>query len=331
MKLCSICNRSFAKGMLVDGDASIIICTICDLRKVFSSEIGALREHLEQQRLDHAAETEALKVEINQLKTELIASKKQSPELRPIHTYSDKVKNTPCSPTSSNGEFQRVKRGAKPVRPSSDAPPLPTSNSFDVLQADVEPVEDSIVLVGDSLLRNQKRIFAKGHGNRKIYSYSGYSLTGPKRLESKIDDFTKGTNSESSFIIEIGTNDLLGDKQRLTPYELIEKYRSLLHLIRARSTSNKICIIGLLPVLFESLDDITDRKIINDYLSQLAVEENVTFVSWWSDFAHQPDFVQLFNSGGLHLSNAGDVKLGHLLNNLVAKNFLPIPLSCTLT
>ena len=59
---------------------------------------------------------------------------------------------------------------------------------------------------------------------------------------------------------------------------------------------------------------------LNDYLRNLAAEEDVDFVSFWSEFAHPPNYSKLFNKGGLHLSHLGDIKLGGLLNDYV-KNF----------
>ena len=76
----------------------------------------------------------------------------------------------------------------------------------------------------------------------------------------------------------------------------------------------------MLPVLFESLADIDDRKTFNELLSNLAKEENVEFVSFWADFAHSPEYLKFFNKGGLHLSHYGDKKLANLLINFL-ENF----------
>ena len=181
-----------------------------------------------------------------------------------------------------------MKRGAKHSRPSSEVLPLSTSNFFSVLQEDDGTVDVDIVLVGDTLPRNQKLFFAKRHQNRKVFAYSGSSLSGHKPLESEIYKVTDGSNSKSAFIIEIGTNDFLNRKHRLTPQKLVNKYSSLLRepsfVREATATICALCILGLLPVLHEPLDDIWDRKLINELLSKLAKDENVRFISWWSHF-----------------------------------------------
>jgi lysophospholipase L1-like esterase len=122
------------------------------------------------------------------------------------------------------------------------------------------------------------------------------------------------------FVLHVGTNDLLNNKERITPHALIEKYRELVQNIRQKGMTNNICILGLLPVLFESLDDIWDRKFVNAELCKLADEENVKFLSFWSEFAHSHDYTKYFNSDGLHLSKLGESKLGILLNDFI-ENF----------
>lgn len=327
---CSTCKNSFYKTMVIDENASTITCLLCGLRNDLSSEVNALRALIEQQNRDHSAETDYLKTEIAKLKSEMMPVRTKSTEPT-SSTHSDIVKAHRNSPSASlNHDFHLVKRGAKPARNPLDTQPLSTSNSFSALQIEEEdgPDDDDIVVVGDSMLRNQKHYFANGHQKRKVFHYNGFSLTGQKPLDSKIDEFTAGSNSKSTFIIEIGTNDLLNLKHRITPSELVNKYRSLVQNIRLRSGSNNICILGLLPVLSESLKDINDRKLTNNRLSVLAGEENIKFVSWWAEFAHPPDYMHLFNKGGLHLSGYGDAKLAHLLNKL-AKNFHPVKPTCS--
>lgn len=313
---CSLCKNSFYKGMIIDSDAQVILCLPCDLRNALTEDISILRGHLEDQKQDHLAEIGALKVEISQLKVE-IDELKSAVANSTSPTFAEVVKSPGHSPSEP---FKVVKKGPKPSSALTPLSPIPTFNRFSALEDVGNEEENSIVLVGDSMVRNQKHFFAQRKSNRKVFSYSGVSLSGDRNITSKIDQFTEGADSKSSFIIEVGTNDLLNLKRHQTPQKLIENYRSLLHQIRDRTQSNNLCILGLMPVMFESLGDISDRKSINELLSKLAVDEGVKFVSWWNDFAHPPNYRELFNYGGLHLSHSGDIKLGHLLNNLV-KNF----------
>jgi hypothetical protein len=281
-----------------------------------------MRGHLDKVKLDYASEIETLKLEVHQLKAELTNSvlshtncaKTYSSVLKSNLLSDDadiNIQNTKC--------FQPVKKGAKPtilIQPK----PLPTRNSFDILSDDapnIDSVSETTVLVGDSLVRNQLKHFGKKN-SRRVYSYGGYSLTGQKCLFNKIDEFTANTNNDTAFIVQVGTNDLLNTKHHTTPDMLIEKYRQLLHMIKEKSGSNKICVLGLLPVLTESLDDIYDRKYINEQLEILANEENANYLPLWGHFAQAPNYQMLFNRGGLHLSVHGENLLCQILDDYTA-------------
>lgn len=335
---CILCDRSFFKDFIVSIAAPTVVCLLCDLRRMANNEINVLRDHLQKEKIDRTAETEALRIEIVQLKAKFSSAEKKRSINNIGNSYANALKgncdavNKACIANISQTddehlhqhygqEFQLVKNGSRPKKSPLYTSPIRTYNSFDVLQENdpdqSSPVE--CVLVGDSMFRNQKRYF-HNHSKCKVRSYSGHSLTGSKLLISKTDDFTKSSDKDTVFVIEIGTNDLLSPKEYITPDEVIEKYRALLVTLREKSKSNNMIILGLLPVLFETLDDITDRKYINERLAHLAEEENVQFLSLWSEFAHSPTYWQYFNKGGLHLSASGDALLASLLNAAV-KNF----------
>ena len=75
-----------------------------------------------------------------------------------------------------------------------------------------------------------------------------------------------------------------------------------------------------MPVLFESLNDIYDRKHVNELLENLAKEENINFLSVWKDFAQSSDYQSLFNQDRLHLSPKRDSLLTNILLNAI-QNF----------
>lgn len=261
---------------------------------------------------------------------------------------------------STNGtllsDFVPVKNGRKPALKSNfDLPKFPTKNRFSPLQrnpndphtpyssnssshdvvpqaadsaATQEPTSTSkdppdVVLVGDSMLHGQKDIIRKIKRSR-IFSYGGASLCGKKRLINNIDNFTKSTDINTLFVVHVGTNDLL-DKN-YTPHEIVVKYKELLNSIREKSKSNQICLLGLFPVVYESLNETSDRKSLNILLHELANEQNCLYLSVWEQFAHDPSYESFFNKGGLHLSDVGTVKLGNLLKSFV-RNFQCIPLN----
>ena len=180
--------------------------------------------------------------------------------------------------------------------------------------------EENVVVVGDSMVRNQQFYTKKNNSMRRVHSYSGASLTGTKNIKFKIDEFTKGANNNTMFFVQVGTNDLLGDKSSITPKFVIEKYKSIIKSIREKSHSNNIYVLGLLPVIYESLDDITDRKDLNYRLNELAREENIKFASFWNEFAQPPNYKEFYNYDGIHLSKKGESYFSDLLQNLI-ENF----------
>ena len=164
--------------------------------------------------------------------------------------------------------------------------------------------------------------FSKHFKNSQVFSYGGASLTGDKRLLKYIDAFTNSANENTLFITQVGTNDLL-DKKR-TPQEIVSKYKEFLQALKNKSTSNQICVLGLLPVISESLKETAKRKDLNKLLHCMANEENVLFLSTWNTFALDPNYKSLFNKKGLHLSDLGNSTLTNLLSNFI-KNFPSIP------
>lgn len=312
--LCSSCKKSFFKDFLVDTEAALIVCIVCNNLEVCLQEINEIK-------VNHASDIEALRLEIAQLKEEL---KKHSTYVSNVVTYSSVLKSHNNSMSApNNSAFERVKNGAKPSS-NVQSNPIPTQNSFGLLEEDSDDADSAVaedcVLVGDSMLRNQNKYFCNRKHGRKSYSYSGHSLTGPKLLMNRVNEFTADSSSATTFFLHVGTNDLLNNKQGQNPSNLMSKYRSALRSIRDKSNSNKIVIVGVLPVLGESLDDTSDRKFINELLEELAFQENVSFVSFWKEFAQCHEYSKLFNKDGIHLSKDGDAKLGLLLDNFV-RNF----------
>ena len=155
-----------------------------------------------------------------------------------------------------------------------------------------------------------------------MFSYGGASLTGKTRLMKHIDTFTESTDKNTLFVVHVGTNDLL-DKNH-TPQEITSKYKQLIHAVKSKSGSGRICVLGLLPVLSETLDETSQRKCLNNLLHNMANDENVLFLSSWKLFASDPDYKSLFTKKGLHLSQKGNALLTDLLSKFV-KNFHFVP------
>jgi len=334
---CSVCSKSHAKALYVDSDVCPLICVICDIRKSTLEEIDSVRKATSKEVASIMKSTsekvdflnDLLITERNERTSVVEALQLEILQLKKVNksNYSDVVKSTLSSESRTNNcsnrddGFKLVKNGARKKR-ISEPSSVESLNPFNVLNdfAVESPLPEDTVLVGDSMFRNQKFNFSKSKRGRRVRSYGGSSLVGHKKLIDYVDSFTKETNKNTTFIVHVGTNDLLNSKREASYDTLIEKYRTLLRTIKHRSKSNNICILGMLPVLFETLDDTEDRKMLNVHLSDLAAEEGVDFVSFWKEFAHPPDYFKLFNRGGLHLSSFGDKKLGNLLSNYV-ENF----------
>ena len=173
------------------------------------------------------------------------------------------------------------------------------------------------------MLRGQKNII-NSCKNSQVYSYGGASLTGQKRIINNLHEFTASSNSDTLFVLHVGTNDLMSNKRN--PTEILSKYKELIRAVKEKSRSGKICVLGLLPVPRESLNETTSRKDFNISLHNMAIEENILFFSTWNCFAQDPNYKSLFSSDGLHLSASGNSTLKRLLNQLI-QNFHSIPAS----
>lgn len=222
----------------------------------------------------------------------------------------------------SNDGFTPVLKGAKRTNVDATSSVISTFNSFAAL--DLPDIED-IVLVGDSMYRDQRKYFGKNLKNRRVFSYGGISLTGPKNIAHKVNDFVKDTSENTLFLVEVGTNDVLSNGDNIDRKILVNKYRELIKNIKQKSKSNNICIIGLFPVLTDTLVDLSIRKEINDQLCLLANEEDIQFLSVWKKFAQSKNFVDLFNHGGLHLSPMGSTVLSDMLENYVTNFHQTVP------
>lgn len=343
---CSSCDKSFHKEFLIVNDDTAL-CSFCDIKSMTNGVISALKEQLLNEKKERDSEVAAFKVEINQLKSKLeeLQSHSNSGQilaatsngkssyasvtsgtLSPIHP-SPSSSLIPSSSPLMKDTFLPVKRGPKPKKLEPLAP-IPTSNAFSVLEASCsnDEGETNVVLVGDSMLHGQRKTFVKDNINSRVFSYGGASLTGKKRLSNFIDDFTRDTNSNTLFVVHAGTNDLL-DKE-CTSHEILAKYKQMLNSIRERSNSNQICLLGLFPVLSESLKETSERKVLNQLMHEFANDQNILFLSVWEQFACDPNFKSFFNDGGLHLSHWGSKKLRNMLNNFI-ENFPGIPLNQT--
>lgn len=333
---CSKCLKSYYKQFIITTNSDNDVCTFCDLRSAINGELNLLKEQLLIEKNERASDVAALKVEIAQLKSKLesvefnsnnkpndIASSTQT------DTYASKVSDVssplchpPSPPTPLNDNFIPVKRGLKPKK--LDLPcPIPTKNAFSVFQESCSANnETNAVLVGDSMFHGQEKEFSNQQ-KTKVYSYGGSSLTGKKRLGNHIDDFTQAADRNTLFVIHVGTNDLLDRKS--TSDEILIKYKQLLQSIRDKTLSSRICVLGLFPVLYESLNETSERKLLNELLHEMANDENILFLSVWEQFARDINFKSFFNSGGLHLNHFGSAKLSNMLSDLI-RNFQTIPL-----
>ena len=64
------------------------------------------------------------------------------------------------------------------------------------------------------MLRDQKIHFVSKKKGKRVFSHSGGSLLGHCRLENRINEFTRQTNSDTKFFVQVCTNDLLNKKSR---------------------------------------------------------------------------------------------------------------------
>lgn len=326
---CSICSEKFTSSLmrlLEDENGNKSLCSLCDLRHSTLDQIQSVKDDFQKFKEESADEIAALKLEIafiKDSKTDDNATLKTPlPSQKLNKSYAEVTSPQTNAPSQVNqyDEFKPVKNGSYP-RSLPSSLPIKLKNSFELLDneniLDDNIDSESITLVGDSMLRDQHKHYCRHDENlRKFFSYGGSSLSGPKRLIDHAATFTQGATANTTFLIHVGTNDLLNNKRNrdFNPDDLINKYRALLKDIRTRSGSNKICILGLLPVFSDSLRDVENRKYFNELLHKLANDEGVIFLSLWRFFA---DDSKLFNSGQIHLAKAGSIQLSRLLHEYV--------------
>ena len=325
---CSRCEGSFLQEMFKEVNESTI-CLFCDLREASLQELNNLRRQIAEERSVRDAEVCALKEEVSALK-ELVSNSISNFKTNSyvpsfsspsgIGSSSSLEKKNPevdrsNTTTHQTDTFSMVKKGFKP-RNQKEPTPIITCNRFDPIIPTSDDIteEEDLVLIGDSLVRNQDVEFCgRNPKGRRRYCYPGHSLSGRKRLQHRVVDYCEDTDEDTTFIIHIGTNDVEPKDVYHRPQELIRKYQNLLSIIRENSGSNKFIITGLIPRMGESRYHTNRRRHINHLLQDMATRENGLFGNLWNHFEEQG---HLYQKDGLHLNEVGSARMGRLLHKL---------------
>ena len=169
-----------------------------------------------------------------------------------------------------------------------------------------EKVKDSVLLVGDSIVRYVDREFSKGNKDKRT------SVCFPG---ARIEDVSKRVNfvvdTEEVVVVQVGTNNLGHDSSG----EMKSKYREL--LCRLKASRAKVVCCGLLP-RYDRKGFVTKIEDFNEWLARVCDGEEMVFLDS-SQFQNRRD---LFGRDGLHLSRTGAYEFGKAINKVVESFFL---------
>ena len=186
---------------------------------------------------------------------------------------------------------------------------LETRNSFAALSsADTPDSEPGIVIVGDSMVRDQGAIFHRRSKKRAFVS----CLPGAG-IERVAESLPSVHSPLQATVVSVGTNDVCDSSLA----ELRIKFRALLSRLRERRSP---CILlGVLPRLRSSREWNSRAKELNRWLHEQCVERGIEFVNLWNYFENRK---YLYKPDGVHLMTKGKEYISDVLLELLTENNL---------
>lgn len=209
--------------------------------------------------------------------------------------------NSPINNNNANDRWVKVKNGCKP-KCSRVPGPLPMANRFAGLDVETE-VLDSVVFVGDSMIRDQAINYRNKTGKRsRGFCFSGAGV-------AEVDNFLKSSTApRGTTVITIGTNDV----GSLTSEALKSKYKDLL-----RTLGDRRCpavLMGILPRMSVGGQWCSRAIGMNIWLSEQCSALGLPFVDLWDVFVRSP---HLYKLDGVHLNNKGKYYICDILEELL--------------
>ena len=178
---------------------------------------------------------------------------------------------------------------------------IPLVNRYAVLSQ-----EEETWVIGDSLVREQEEYFAnRNKRKRKVKSFPGCKT---KKVVEEVRKLELQSRN-SCIITHVGTNDLFLRGNKVGNSEpLVKDLESLVDSI-AEKTCNGI-VTGMLPRTYVSHYALSKAVGVNERTKKYCSQKGVEFLDLWDEFVGKREF---FKRDGIHLSEAGQRKLGAIL------------------
>jgi hypothetical protein len=208
------------------------------------------------------------------------------------------------------GTFKQVKGGVKP-RPKKAIWPIKCYNSFSALPGLEENDEKDIRIVGDSVTRKLLNEFCGR--NKKYRSRYCFPGAGVCDVAASIDEFSKETTKNTTFVVHVGTNDINKHTDRK---ELRQKFGRMIEIIKGKSKN--VLISGILPILNGDYKNLNYAYNFNRELKWLCDEKEIKFVNAWDQFYNMAD---MYDRDGVHPSELGATRFARILNDSVKEFF----------
>ena len=264
---------------------SELCCLFCDCKSAVEAENKELRQELA-----------LVKDELRKLKQVVEASEGTEERQENAST----VENNP-----DDGGFTVVKNGRKASAHSSESAAVPLQNRFAPLQEEAEP-EPDVVLVGDSLVRNQGDEFCREKRRRKFRCYPGQKI---EDITERVDFLVENSTEDSMFVTLVGTNNLPSD----TATDIVDKYRAMIREFATRR--RKVAVCGIIPRYDVGPAMFRKMSIVNRKVEALCRQESMHFFDLWHHFCLDET---LYARDGIHLSCVGKARLGRVIGECLA-------------
>lgn len=252
-------------------------------------------------------EVAALKEEMDELRALLPGAPPPVPRLMAARE-SPKVE----APRRRRDDWQMPKKGV-PLRPVKEPAALELRNSFAALSeiAEAKDTLPEVLMVGDSMLRDQGSIFGRKCKKRAtVYCYPGAGIQHIASNLPKIQSPIQAT------VISVGTNDVGSDSIA----QIRIKYRALLSKLSERRSPS--ILMGILPRMSVNADWNEKARNINRWLHVHCNERGITFVNLWDQFIGSK---YLFRNDGVHLTHRGKELVSETLGEILSEDAIFVP------
>ncbi len=250
---------------------------------------------------------------VDKLEKEIVSLKKKLLELeeRQQGQVSEAVirtgeNNISSIENSTENGFTVVRGSRKASVPKIDSATVPLENRFAVLQEEAEPELD-VVLVGDSLVRDQGRHFCHKKPRRKVRSYRGKKI---EYITERVDYLVENSTEDSMFVTVIGTNNLRCD----TAADIVAKYRDMIR--KFASKRRKVAVCGIIPRYDVGPETFRKMSVVNREVRALCRQEGQYFFDLWHHFCQDKT---LYARDSIHLSEMGKMRLGRAIGECLAE------------